>query len=96
MLGAASVSLVLDVLQPERSALVQLLIGLGPEDWARPTECPAYCVKGVATHLLGDDLSLLSRQRDQAIDGTTLALHSSTTTFPARTAHVERPTTRTT
>jgi uncharacterized protein (TIGR03083 family) len=72
MLGAASISLVLDVLEPERSALVGLLIGLGPEDWARPTECPAYSVKGVATHVLGDDLSLLSRQRDQAIDGTTL------------------------
>jgi uncharacterized protein (TIGR03083 family) len=72
MLGAGSISLVLDVLEPERSALVELLIGLGPEDWARPTECPAYSVKGVATHLLGDDLSLLSRQRDQAIDGTTL------------------------
>jgi len=72
MLGAASISLVLDVLEPERSALVELLIGLGPEDWERRTECPAYSVKGVATHLLGDDLSLLSRQRDQAVDGTTL------------------------
>jgi hypothetical protein len=58
VLGAASISLVLDVLEPERSALVQLLVGLGPEDWALPTECPAYSVKGVATHLLGDDLSL--------------------------------------
>jgi hypothetical protein len=72
MLGAGSISLVLDVLEPERSALVELLISLGPEDWARRTECPAYSVKGVATHLLGDDLSLLSRQRDQAVDGTTL------------------------
>jgi uncharacterized protein (TIGR03083 family) len=72
VLGAGSISLVLDVLEPERSALVELLIGLRPEDWARPTECPAYSVKGVATHLLGDDLSLLSRQRDQATDGTTL------------------------
>ena len=72
MLGAASISLVLDVLEPERSALLELLDGLGSEDWARPTECPAYSVKGVATHLLGDDLSLLSRQRDQATDGTTL------------------------
>jgi hypothetical protein len=62
MLGAASISLVLDVLEPERSALIELLIGVGPEDWARPTECPAYSVKGVAAHLLGDDLSLLSRQ----------------------------------
>jgi uncharacterized protein (TIGR03083 family) len=72
VLGAGSISLVLDVLEPERSALVELLDGLGFQDWARPTECPAYSAKGVATHLLGDDLSLLSRQRDQAIDGTTL------------------------
>jgi uncharacterized protein (TIGR03083 family) len=72
MLGAGSISLVLDVLEPERSALVELLTVLGPEDWARSTECPAYSVKGIATHVLGDDLSLLSRQRDQAVDGTTL------------------------
>jgi mycothiol maleylpyruvate isomerase-like protein len=63
---------VLDVLEPERSALVELLNGLGPEDWAHPTECPSCSIKGIAAHLLGDDLSLLSRQRDEATDGTTL------------------------
>jgi len=49
---------------PERAALAELLESLAPDDWARPTECPAYTVKGIATHVLGDDLSLLSRQRD--------------------------------
>ena len=29
----------------------------------------AYTVNGVATHVLGNDLSLLSRQRDGAEDG---------------------------
>ena len=53
----------------ERLALPALLHGLTEEDWARPTECPAYPVKGVATHVLGDDLSLLSRQRDSATNG---------------------------
>jgi len=60
---------VLDVtpmLRPERAAFLELLESLSPDDWARPTECPEYDVKGVATHVLGDDLSLLSRQRDTA------------------------------
>lgn len=33
------------------------------------TECPLYTLKGVVTHILGDDLSLLSRQRDAAENG---------------------------
>ncbi len=60
---------VTSMLRPERAALVELLRSLEPDDWERPTECPAYNVKGVATHVLGDDLSLLSRQRDQATNG---------------------------
>jgi uncharacterized protein (TIGR03083 family) len=66
MLDAGSISVVLDVLRPERGDLLALLESLGAEDWARSTECPAYTVQGVATHVLGDDLSLLSRQRDGA------------------------------
>jgi uncharacterized protein (TIGR03083 family) len=69
MVDAGSISVVLDVLRPERDELLVLLESLGPEDWHRPTECPAYSVKGVATHVLGDDLSLLSRQRDGAENG---------------------------
>jgi len=57
---------VLDVLGPERAALCELLSGLDSDAWARPTECPAWTVQGVALHVLGDDLSLLSRQRDAA------------------------------
>jgi uncharacterized protein (TIGR03083 family) len=69
VLAASSISLVLAAYRPERAALLNLLAGLDPEGWDRPTECPAYRVKGVTTHVLGDDLSLLSRQRDGARDG---------------------------
>jgi uncharacterized protein (TIGR03083 family) len=59
-------------LAPERAALLDLLRGLSAEDWQRPTECPEWTVKGLVLHVLGDDLSLLSRQRDAALDGLTL------------------------
>ena len=54
----------------ERSVFVELLRSLDDEDWSRPTECPAYDVQGVATHLLGDDLSLLSRRARRRRPGT--------------------------
>ncbi|MDA4132883.1 MAG: maleylpyruvate isomerase family mycothiol-dependent enzyme [Thaumarchaeota archaeon] len=72
MLDASSIQVVLEVYRPERSALLGLLDRLNPGAWGRPTECPEYLVKGVATHILGDDLSLLSRQRDGAEQGLSL------------------------
>ncbi|MEJ7583286.1 MAG: maleylpyruvate isomerase family mycothiol-dependent enzyme [Acidimicrobiales bacterium] len=60
---------VVPVLRAERPVFVELLRSLEDDDWARPTECPAYDVQGVAAHILGDDLSLLSRQRDGATPG---------------------------
>jgi uncharacterized protein (TIGR03083 family) len=72
VLDASSISVILQVYRPEREALLDLLRGLGGAEWERPTECPAYPVKGVAAHVLGDDLSVLSRQRDGATDGLTL------------------------
>ncbi len=69
MIDASSISVVLDALRPERAALLDLHEPPGPEDLSRPTECPAYTVKGIATYVLGDDLSLLSRQRDAAENG---------------------------
>ena len=56
------------LLGPERAAFVDLLDALAPAQWDLPTECPAWTVKGVALHVLGDDLSLLSRQRDASTD----------------------------
>lgn len=57
------------MLGPERAALVALLEGLAPEQWTAATECPGWTVQGIATHLLGDDLSLLARQRDAQVPG---------------------------
>jgi uncharacterized protein (TIGR03083 family) len=54
------------VLPREREAFLALLAGLHPDEWEAPTECPAWTVKGIALHILGDDLSLLARQRDRA------------------------------
>ena len=62
------------MLRAERQALLDLLRGLAPEEWDSPTECPAWSVHGVAQHVLGDDLSLLARQRDEATNG--LFLHA--------------------
>ena len=69
MLDSSSISVVLRAYRPERDALLEFLASLSADDWAQPTECPAYPVKGIATHILGDDLSLLSRQRDRAVQG---------------------------
>ena len=60
------------LLGPERAVLLELLRGLSAVDWERPTECPEWNVKGVALHILGDDLSLLTRQRDASTDSLTL------------------------
>lgn len=68
----ATISIVLDVYPLERARLIELLSGLNEAQWAQPTECPAYTVKGIASHILGDDLSLLSRQRDGAVQGLVL------------------------
>lgn len=69
MLDANSISVVLNVYKPERARLIELLSSLDDSQWSLPTECPAYDVKGIATHVLGDDFSLLSRQRDAAENG---------------------------
>jgi uncharacterized protein (TIGR03083 family) len=60
------------LLLPERGELLDLLASLDADEWERPTECPAWSVKGVALHVLGDDLSLLARQRDGATNGLVL------------------------
>jgi hypothetical protein len=56
------------ILAPERAVLLELLGGLSASDWERATECPAWNVKGIALHILGDDLSLLTRRRDASTD----------------------------
>jgi uncharacterized protein (TIGR03083 family) len=45
-------------------ALLDLLAGLAPAEWAAPTACAGWSVKDVALHLLGDDVAMLSSRRD--------------------------------
>lgn len=46
-------------------ALLNLLNGLTPAEWARPTVCQNWSVKDVVAHLLAGDVGILSRKRDQ-------------------------------
>lgn len=68
-LEAAGALDVTSALERERALLLEVLRSLSDDEWHLPTECPAYDVHGIAAHLLGDDLSLLSRQRDAAPQG---------------------------
>lgn len=77
MLTPAHVDVV-DLLLEERAELIGLLGELSSEQWAAATECPAWSVKGIALHLLGDDVSLLSRQRDEEPPGVVVETAGST------------------
>lgn len=55
---------VLHLFRPEREALLDLLSGLTPEEWAVPTVCAGWSVKDVALHILGGDLGNISGRRD--------------------------------
>ena len=56
--------MVIDLFPEILDELLSLLSGLSAEEWAKPTACPSWSVKDVALHLLGDDIGILSRQRD--------------------------------
>ena len=45
--------------------LLDMLTGLSAEEWNKPTSCSLWSVKDVALHLLGGDVGILSRKRDQ-------------------------------
>jgi uncharacterized protein (TIGR03083 family) len=49
--------------------LLELLAALQPEEWQSPTACGDWRVKDVALHLLGGQLGVLSRLRDQDRSG---------------------------
>jgi uncharacterized protein (TIGR03083 family) len=51
----------------ERARLLELLTSLDGSDWDRPTPCPGWSVLGLATHLVGDDLSVVAVQRDHHV-----------------------------
>ena len=43
-IGPDNLSVVTDAMRAERDELLDLLASLDVDDWARPTECPAYPV----------------------------------------------------
>jgi uncharacterized protein (TIGR03083 family) len=56
--------LLVDRLAPLQAQLIELLRGLGPDDWHRPTACALWSVRDITAHLLDDDLRRLSFHRD--------------------------------
>ena len=55
---------VVDLFPEEREELLTLLSQLSEQEWRRPTVCAGWSVRDVALHLLGDDIGVLSRKRD--------------------------------
>jgi uncharacterized protein (TIGR03083 family) len=47
-----------------RAELLRILAALTEAEWSAETACAGWTVKDVALHLLGDDVSVLSRLRD--------------------------------
>jgi hypothetical protein len=65
MLRAAAPVDVLPVMEQERAEFVRFLESLTAEDAGTPTICDGWTVGDIAVHLLGGDLSFLSRNRDR-------------------------------
>jgi uncharacterized protein (TIGR03083 family) len=59
---------VLPVFRDERAALLDMLTGLASKEWEADTSCPGWTVRDLTAHLLGDDLGVLSRGRDEYFD----------------------------
>jgi uncharacterized protein (TIGR03083 family) len=55
---------VLDLFPEERAALLDLLRALADAEWRVPTVCAGWSVHDLALHILGGDLSNISRRRD--------------------------------
>ncbi len=56
--------IVVDLFPAERRELLSFLSQLNELEWHKPTVCTGWTVKDIALHLLGDDISKLSRGRD--------------------------------
>ncbi len=54
--------IVIGLFPEERKSLLDLLRPLSDDELAAPTICSAWSVKDIALHLLGDDISVLSRK----------------------------------
>ena len=73
----------------ERAALLDLLTGLTPEEWGRPTACPGWSVQDIAAHLLADDVGRLSGGRD-GHDNPDFAAGLDISTLPGLIAAIDR------
>jgi uncharacterized protein (TIGR03083 family) len=49
----------------ERTRLLALIRSLADADWWSATPCPGWTVLDLVNHLVGNDLAVISRQRDQ-------------------------------
>jgi len=49
----------------ERTRLLALIRSLADADWWSATPCPGWTVLDLVNHLVGIDLAVISRQRDQ-------------------------------
>jgi uncharacterized protein (TIGR03083 family) len=77
MLRPAAPVNVLELMPEERAELLALLRRLAPDDWNATTACPDWNVHDLGLHLLGNDLSILSRTRDgHTSPGTTFSARS--------------------
>ncbi|TDD32852.1 maleylpyruvate isomerase family mycothiol-dependent enzyme [Actinomadura sp. KC06] len=51
----------------QQAAFIELLRGFTADEWTRPTVCPGWDVKDIATHVLGDHVGRLSMLRDRFV-----------------------------
>ncbi len=56
--------IVVDLFPEVLDGLLEVLTSLSPSEWDAATVCRGWTVKDIALHLLGGDISLLSRKRD--------------------------------
>jgi len=57
------------------TALLNLLGSLSAAEWEHPTVCTGWTVKDIALHLLGDDVNILSTQRDAFVEAHASPVH---------------------
>ena len=61
---------VVDLLEGEWAQLTDLCAGLGPAEWAQPTECPGWSVQDQLAHLIGTESMLAGRPRPDGAEET--------------------------
>jgi hypothetical protein len=59
---------VVDLFPDEHESVLDMLGTLSEAQWATATACPGWSIHDVALRILGDDVSILSSQRDGCTD----------------------------